>query len=92
MTDMGSDDVAVVVYREEGDAWEAEVLPQALTGDLAGLIHALRQQVLVDFRRGRATRRYQPHVPRALPGHSELKNVTMEFPTSLRACRRLVIA
>ena len=27
MTDMGSDDVAVVVYREEDDAWEAEVLP-----------------------------------------------------------------
>jgi putative tRNA adenosine deaminase-associated protein len=44
MTDMGSDDVAVVVYREEDDAWEAEVLPQALTGDLAGLILALRQQ------------------------------------------------
>jgi putative tRNA adenosine deaminase-associated protein len=44
MTDMGSDDVAVVVYREEDDAWEAEVLPQALTGDVAGLIHALRQQ------------------------------------------------
>ncbi len=44
MTDMGSDDVAVVVYREEDDAWQAEVLPQALTGDLAGLIQALRQQ------------------------------------------------
>ena len=44
MTDMGSDDVAVVVYREEDDAWEAEVLPQALTSDLAGLIHGLRQQ------------------------------------------------
>ena len=44
MTDMGSDDVAVVVSREEDDAWEAEVLPQSLTGDLAGLIQALRQQ------------------------------------------------
>ena len=44
MTDMGSDDVAVVVYREEDDAWEAEVLPQALTSDLAGLILGLRQQ------------------------------------------------
>ena len=43
MTDTGSDDVAVIVYREE-DAWEADVLPPALTGDLAGLIQALRQQ------------------------------------------------
>jgi putative tRNA adenosine deaminase-associated protein len=44
MTDTGSDDVAVVVYREEEDTWEADVLPTALTGDLAGLIHALHQQ------------------------------------------------
>jgi putative tRNA adenosine deaminase-associated protein len=44
MTDTGSDGVAVVVYREEEDAWEADVLPTALTGDLAGLIHALHQQ------------------------------------------------
>ena len=36
-------DFAIVVYREE-DAWEAEVLPVALTEDLDGLIHALRQQ------------------------------------------------
>jgi len=44
MTDPGSDDVAVIVYREEDDAWEADVLPVALTEDLAGLIQALRQQ------------------------------------------------
>jgi putative tRNA adenosine deaminase-associated protein len=44
MTDMGSDDVAVIVYREEGDAWEADVLPTALTEDLAGLIQAVRRQ------------------------------------------------
>jgi len=31
------------VYRED-EAWEAEILPVALTEDLAGLIHALRQQ------------------------------------------------
>jgi putative tRNA adenosine deaminase-associated protein len=43
MTDTGSDDVAVIVYRED-DAWEADILPTALTEDLAGLIHALRQQ------------------------------------------------
>jgi putative tRNA adenosine deaminase-associated protein len=43
MTDTGSDDVAVIVYRED-DAWEADVLPTALTEDLAGLIQALRQQ------------------------------------------------
>ncbi len=43
MTDTGSDDVAVVVYRED-DAWEADVLPTALTEDLAGFIQALRQQ------------------------------------------------
>jgi putative tRNA adenosine deaminase-associated protein len=36
-------DFAIVVYREE-DAWEAEVLPVALTEDLDGLVHALRQQ------------------------------------------------
>src|SRR5215475_7414436 len=44
MTDTGSDDVAVIVYREDDDAWEADVLPVALTEDLAGLIQALRQQ------------------------------------------------
>lgn len=43
MTDLDATDFAVVVYRED-DCWEAEVLPVALTRDLAGLIHALRQQ------------------------------------------------
>ena len=43
MTDEGSSDFAVVVYRED-DAWEAEVLPVALTESLDGLIHALRKQ------------------------------------------------
>jgi putative tRNA adenosine deaminase-associated protein len=43
MTDMGVDDFAVVVYREE-DAWQAELLPVALTESLDGLIQALRQQ------------------------------------------------
>lgn len=43
MTDPGAPDFAVIAYREE-DAWEAEVLPVAVTGDLDGFIHALRQQ------------------------------------------------
>ena len=43
MTDVDATDFAVVVYRED-DSWEAGVLPVALTEDLAGLIHALRQQ------------------------------------------------
>ena len=43
MTDSESDDVAVVVYRED-DAWEVDLLPPALTEDLAGLIQVLRQQ------------------------------------------------
>lgn len=43
MPDMSSSDFAVVVYRED-DAWEADVLPTALTENLDGLIHALRQQ------------------------------------------------
>ncbi|GGT63208.1 tRNA adenosine deaminase [Actinomadura citrea] len=43
MTDVDATDFAVVVYRED-ERWEAEILPVALTEDLAGLIHALRQQ------------------------------------------------
>jgi putative tRNA adenosine deaminase-associated protein len=43
MTDVTSDDFCVIVYRDD-DAWEAEVLPVALTENLAGLIQALRQQ------------------------------------------------
>jgi putative tRNA adenosine deaminase-associated protein len=43
MTDFDAADFAIVVYRED-ERWEADVLPVALTEDLAGLIHALRQQ------------------------------------------------
>jgi putative tRNA adenosine deaminase-associated protein len=43
MTDVNGGNVAVIVYRED-DVWETEILPVALTEDLAGLIHALRQQ------------------------------------------------
>ena len=43
MTDPAATDFAVIVYREE-DMWEAELLPVALTEDLNGLIHALKQQ------------------------------------------------
>lgn len=42
MTDSQSTDFAVVVFREES-RWETELLPVALTEDLDGLIHALRQ-------------------------------------------------
>ncbi|WP_283139484.1 tRNA adenosine deaminase-associated protein [Rhizohabitans arisaemae] len=42
MTDLDANDFAVVVYRED-ERWEAEMLPVALTTDLRGLIHALRQ-------------------------------------------------
>ena len=43
MPDVSDTDFAVIVYRED-DAWEAEVLPAAVTADLNGFIHALRQQ------------------------------------------------
>ena len=43
MTDSESDDVAVVVYREDA-TWDVDLLPPALTEDLAGLIQVLRQQ------------------------------------------------
>ena len=43
MTDSESDDVAVIVYRED-DTWDVDLLPTALTEDLAGLIQVLRQQ------------------------------------------------
>jgi putative tRNA adenosine deaminase-associated protein len=43
MTEENTTDFAVIVYREE-DTWEVGVLPVALTEDLDGLIHALRQQ------------------------------------------------
>lgn len=43
MTELDTADFAVVVYREDA-AWEVDRLPVALTEDLTGLIHALRQQ------------------------------------------------
>jgi len=43
MTDVNGGNVAVIVYRED-EAWDTEVLPVRLTEDLAGLVHALRQQ------------------------------------------------
>jgi len=43
MTESDSDDVAVVVYREDA-TWDVDLLPPALTEDLAGLIHVLHQQ------------------------------------------------
>jgi putative tRNA adenosine deaminase-associated protein len=43
VTDSSSDDVAVIVYRED-ETWDVDLLPTALTEDLAGLIHALHQQ------------------------------------------------
>lgn len=42
MTEVTSCDFCVAVYREE-DAWEAEVLPVAVTENLDAIIHALRQ-------------------------------------------------
>jgi putative tRNA adenosine deaminase-associated protein len=43
MTDSESGDVAVVAYREDA-TWDVDLLPPALTEDLAGLIQVLRQQ------------------------------------------------
>lgn len=43
MTEVSSADFSVIAYREE-DAWEAELLPPALSENLGGLILALRQQ------------------------------------------------
>src|SRR5690348_17401076 len=43
MTDSESSDVAVVVSREDA-TWDVDLLPPALTEDLAGLVQVLRQQ------------------------------------------------
>ncbi|GAA4052770.1 tRNA adenosine deaminase-associated protein [Nonomuraea soli] len=43
MTDEDALDFAIVIYRED-ECWDAELLPVALTSDLHGLVHALRQQ------------------------------------------------
>jgi putative tRNA adenosine deaminase-associated protein len=43
MTDNSGTDVAVIAFRET-DTWDVEPLPPALTEDLAGFLHTLRQQ------------------------------------------------
>ncbi|MFI6324887.1 tRNA adenosine deaminase-associated protein [Nonomuraea sp. NPDC050556] len=43
MSDQDALDFAIVVYRED-ECWNADLMPVALTSDLHGLIHALRQQ------------------------------------------------
>lgn len=43
MTEVTSSDFCIAVYRED-DAWEAEVLPVAVTENLDAIIQALRQQ------------------------------------------------
>jgi putative tRNA adenosine deaminase-associated protein len=43
MTEVTSSDFCIVVYRED-DAWEAEVMPVAVTESLDAIVHALRQQ------------------------------------------------
>jgi putative tRNA adenosine deaminase-associated protein len=43
MPEVSETDFAIVVFRED-DQWEADVLPEAVTADLAGLVRVLRQQ------------------------------------------------
>jgi putative tRNA adenosine deaminase-associated protein len=43
VTEVTSGDFCIAVYRED-DAWEAAVLPVAVTENLDAIIHALRQQ------------------------------------------------
>jgi putative tRNA adenosine deaminase-associated protein len=43
MPEVNETDFAIIVFRED-DRWDADVLPVAVTGDLAGFIRALRQQ------------------------------------------------
>lgn len=44
MPEASETDFAIVVFREEDDRWDADVLPEAVTGDLNGFIRVLRQQ------------------------------------------------
>ena len=44
MPEVNETDFAIIVFREDDDRWDADVLPVAVTGDLTGLIRALRQQ------------------------------------------------
>lgn len=43
MPEVSETDFAIIVFRED-ERWDADVLPVAVTGDLEGLIRALRQQ------------------------------------------------
>jgi putative tRNA adenosine deaminase-associated protein len=43
MPEVSETDFAIVVFRED-DRWNADVLPEAVTDDLKGLIRVLRQQ------------------------------------------------
>ena len=43
MPEVSETDFAIIVFRED-EQWEADVLPVAVTGDLAGFIRVLRQQ------------------------------------------------
>jgi putative tRNA adenosine deaminase-associated protein len=43
MPEVSETDFAIVVFRED-DSWDADVLPAAVTNDLAGFIRVLRQQ------------------------------------------------
>ena len=43
MPEVSETDFAIIVFRED-ERWDADVLPVAVTGDLAGFIRALRQQ------------------------------------------------
>ncbi|WP_300605155.1 tRNA adenosine deaminase-associated protein [Trebonia sp.] len=43
MPEVSETDFAIIVFRED-ERWDADVLPVAVTGDLAGFIRVLRQQ------------------------------------------------
>jgi putative tRNA adenosine deaminase-associated protein len=43
MPEVSETDFAIIVFRED-ERWDADVLPVAVTGELEGLIRALRQQ------------------------------------------------
>jgi putative tRNA adenosine deaminase-associated protein len=44
MPEVNETDFAIVVFREDDDRWDADVLPTAVTDDLKGFIRVLRQQ------------------------------------------------
>ena len=59
MPEVSETDFAIIVFRED-EQWEADVLPVAVTGDLAGFIRVLRQQMPVNAGRDRLVR-YDPN-------------------------------